>query len=286
MRYQAPAGLRRRIESALPPVRASASKLRTLLDGFAMGSVVSRSIAVKDVRHALVRGLDDFLAMPTPVIFLSLIYPVVGIVLANFSFGEGLLSLLFPLTAGFALVGPFATVGLCELSRRRELKRELGWWHAFDVIRSPSFGSITALAILLTLILLLWLEVAQAIYVANFGSLGASSITQFGRQIFTTRQGWALIIEGNAVGFLFATAVLTISFVSFPLLLDRKATAATAVLASIRVVFRNPSPAMAWGFVIAAALAIGSLPLFVRLAIVMPVLGHTSWHVYRRAVEG
>jgi uncharacterized membrane protein len=245
-----------------------------------------RSIAVKDVKHALLKGLDDFLAMPTHVVFLSLIYPVVGIVLANLAFREGLLSLLFPLTAGFALVGPFATVGLCELSRRREQQLELGWWHAFDVIRSPSFGGIAVLAILLTVIFLLWLEVAQAIYVENFGALGTSSITLFVRQIFTTEQGWALIIEGNAVGFLFATAVLTISFVSFPLLLDRKATAATAVLTSIRVVFRNPLPAMAWGFIIAAALAIGSLPLFVGLAIVMPVLGHTSWHVYRRAVEG
>jgi uncharacterized membrane protein len=120
--------------------------------------------------------------------------------------------------------------------------------------------------------------------VANFGAQEASSITHFVRQVFTTGPGWRLIVEGNAVGFLFATVVLTISFVSFPLLLDRKASAATAVLTSVRVVFRNPSSAVAWGFTIAAALLIGSLPFFVGLAIVMPVLGHANCHLYRRAV--
>ena len=134
-------------------------------------------------------------------------------------------------------MGPFAAVGLCELSRRRERQLELGWWRAFDVIKSPSFGSIVVLAILLTVIFLVWLEVAQAIYVANFGAQEASSITHFVRQVFTTGPGWRLIVEGNAVGFLFATVVLTISFVSFPLLLDRKASAATAVLTSVRVFF-------------------------------------------------
>jgi uncharacterized membrane protein len=244
-----------------------------------------RPIAVKDVKDALLRGVDDFLAMPTHVVFLSLIYPVVGIILAKVSFGQRLLPLLFPLTAGFALVGPFAAVGLCELSRRRERRLELGWWHAFDVIKSPSFVSIAALAILLTLIFLVWLEVAQAIYVVNFGALEASSITHFARQVFTTAPGWRLIIEGNAVGFLFATAVLTISFVSFPLLLDRDVPPAFAVLTSMRVVLRNPLPAAAWGSIIAAAVALGSLPFFIGLAIVMPVLGHTSWHLYRRTVE-
>jgi uncharacterized membrane protein len=245
----------------------------------------ARTIVMDDLKEALARGIDDFWAMPTHVIFLSGIYPVLGIILARVSFGYGLLPLLFPLAAGFALVAPFAATGLCELSRRRQQHLDFSWWHSFAVVKSPSFGSILALAALLMAIFLIWLEVAWALYTANFGSLETFSIADFVRQLFTTGPGWRLIIEGNAAGFLFAAAVLMITFVSFPLLLDRKASAAVAVLTSIRVVLRNPLPAAAWGSIIAAALAVASLPFFIGLAIVMPVLGHTSWHLYRRAVE-
>jgi uncharacterized membrane protein len=187
--------------------------------------------------------------MPTHVVFLSLIYPVVGIILAKVSFEQGLLLLLFPLTAGFTLIGAFAAVGLCELSRRRERQLDLGWWHAFDVLKSSSFGSIAALAILLTVIFLVWLEVAQAIYVANFGGLEASSITHFVRQVFTTGPGWRLIIEGKCrwVPVRYSGADDRLRLISAAT--NHKASAATAVLTSIRVVFRNPSSAVAWGFI-------------------------------------
>jgi uncharacterized membrane protein len=246
---------------------------------------VVRKIGMRDLREALAKGIDDFRAFPTHVIFLSIIYPVVGLALARLTLSYDFLPLLFPLAAGFALVGPFAAIGLYELSRRRELGLDVSWTHAVDVRRSPSIDSILALGALLTVIFLLWIAAAQAMYIATFGYAPAASIPDFLDKLFTTPAGWTLIIVGNGIGFLFAVVVLTISVVSFPLLIDRDAGAAVAVLTSIRAVLKNPVTMAAWGLIVAALLLVGSLPLFMGLSVVMPVLGHSTWHLYRKLVE-
>jgi uncharacterized membrane protein len=243
-----------------------------------------RKIGLADLREALAKGIDDFWAMPTHVIFLSIIYPVAGLVLARLTFSYDVLPLLFPLAAGFTLVGPFAAIGLYELSRRREQGLDASWQHAFDVLRSQSTDGIIALGVLLMVIFLLWLATAQAIYVATFGYEPAATIPHFIERLFTTRAGWTLIIVGNGVGFLFAALVLTISVVSFPLLLDREIGAAGALITSVRVVLANPVTMALWGLLVACLLALGTLPFFLGLAIVVPVLGHSTWHLYRKAV--
>ena len=243
-----------------------------------------RKIGLADLRYALARGLDDFLAMPSHAVFLCLIYPVAGFVMARLVLGYNVLPLLFPLAAGFALVGPFAAIGLYEMSRRREAGLDVSWRHALDVLRSPSIGAIAALGLLLVAIFLTWIAVAQAIYVANFGYTPAAAMSGFIQQVFTTPAGWALIVVGNGVGFLFAVLVLTLSVVSFPLLLDRDVGAATAILTSARAVMANPFSMAVWGLIVAVLLAVGSLPALIGLAVVMPVLGHATWHLYRRAV--
>jgi uncharacterized membrane protein len=244
-----------------------------------------RKIGLADIADALRRGIDDFLAIPTHAIFLCLIYPVAGLFLARLAFGYDLLPLLYPLAAGFALIGPFAAIGLYELSRRREQGLDPSWSDAFEVVRSPSFGAIAALGVLLLLIFFIWLAVAQAIYVATFGYQPAASMPEFLRNVLTTPEGWMLIVAGNGIGFLFALAVLTISVVSFPLLLDRDAGAADAMLTSMRVVRTNPLAMAAWGLIVALVLALGMLPFFLGLAVAIPVLGHSTWHLYRKAVE-
>ncbi len=243
-----------------------------------------RTIGVADLKDALARGIDDFLAMPSHAVFLCLIYPIVGLVLGRLTWGYEVLPLLFPLAAGFALIGPFAAIGLCELSRRREQGLDISWTDAFDVFHSSSAGAIAALGLLLLVLFVLWVAVAQAIYVANFGYEPAASMPDFLRQVFTTPEGWTLIVVGNGVGFLFALVALSISVVSFPLLLDRDVGAVEAALTSVRAVAANPVTMAIWGLIVAAALVIGSLPLFFGLAVVMPVLGHATWHLYRKVV--
>jgi uncharacterized membrane protein len=248
------------------------------------GPPVIRTIGVMDLKDALARGMSDFSAMPTHALFLCLIYPIVGLILARVSFGHDVLSLLFPLAAGFALLGPFVAIGFYELSRQREQGLDISWADAFDVLHSPSRDAIAALGLLLLVIFVFWIGVAEAIYIETFGHEPAASIPNFVREVFTTPAGWTLIIVGNGIGFLFALAVLIIS-VSFPLLLDRDVGAVEAVLTSVRAVAANPAPMAVWGLIVAGLLVVGSLPLFVGLAVVVPVLGHSTWHLYRKLVE-
>ena len=252
--------------------------------GVATGFVV-RKIDLSDLGDALRLGWEDFKAIPTHAVVLCLIYPVLGLVLFRMVLGHSLLPLLFPLAAGFTLIGPFAGLGLYELSRRRERGEEPSAMDAMHVLRAPSFGAILGLGMFLLVLFGTWIAAADVIYVATFGYAPAASIPDFATRVLTTPEGWTLIIVGCGVGFLFAVAALCISVVSFPLMLDRHATAIDAIRTSLRAVRMNPFTMAAWGVIVAALLAVGSLPFFVGLCVVLPVLGHASWHLYRKVVE-
>jgi len=251
----------------------------------ATAAPVIRTITLSDLQDALRLGWEDFMAVPSHAIILCVIYPVLGLVLARTVLGYSILPLLFPLAAGFAILGPFAALGLYELSYRRERGEPASAADALEVLRSPSFGAMLGLGALLLALFAVWIATAQAIYVATFGYESAAGIPDFARRVLTTSQGWWLIVVGCGVGFLFALVALCISVVSFPLMLDRHASAADAMTASIQAVARNPVPMAAWGLIVAALLVIGSLPFFLGLAIVVPLLGHATWHLYRKVIE-
>ena len=245
---------------------------------------VIRKIELSDLHDALRQGWEDFKAVPSHAINLCMIYPLLGLVLARLVLGYSVLPLLFPLAAGFALLGPFAALGLYELSRRRERGEEPSVWDALEVIRSPSLGAMLGLGTLLLALFVTWIAIAQAIYIAAFGYGAAAEIPDFIHRVLTTPQGWWLIIVGCGVGFLFALVALCISVVSFPLMLDRHAGAGDAMVTSLRAVAENPVPMAAWGLIVAVLLVLGSLPAFLGLAIVIPLLGHATWHLYRKVV--
>ncbi|THD78225.1 MAG: DUF2189 domain-containing protein [Phenylobacterium sp.] len=251
-----------------------------------VGEVVPavRKITTADLMDALRKGVADLGATRDDVVFLAVIYPVAGLVLARLAFSYDLLPMIFPLASGFALIGPLAAIGLYEVSRRREAGEEVTWGSAFSVLHSPAIGSILGVGSILLLMFFAWLAAAYGIYAATLGPAPPTSIGAFLRAVFETPAGWAMIGVGTAVGFVFAVAALAISVVSFPLLLDRDVGMGTAIATSLKAVRENPRTLGLWGLIVAGGLLLGSLPALVGLIFVMPVLGHATWHLYRKLV--
>jgi len=245
---------------------------------------VVQKISVADLREALRQGVADVAALRDDILFIGLIYPLAGLLLAAVFANADLLPMVFPLASGFALLGPVAAIGLYELSRRRERGDHVTWLDAFGVLKSPALPSIIGLGAILLALFFVWLGVAWQIYLATLGGAAPQSLMGFEQSVFTTAGGWSMIAAGFGVGFLFAAVAFVISAVSFPLLLDRDVTVRAAVGASFRVVRENFGVMVIWGLIVAFALALGSLPGLVGLIFVVPMLGHATWHLYRKLI--
>lgn len=245
---------------------------------------VVRKIATRDLWDALKRGMADVGALRDDILFIGLIYPLAGLVLARLAFSLDLLPLVFPLASGFALIGPLAAVGLYELSRQREQGTQVTWLAAFGVFRAPALLSILGLGAMLLALFFVWLGVAYQIYLLNLGGPAPQTIAAFEHAVFQTAGGQAMIAQGVGVGFLFAVVAFSVSVVSFPLLLDRDVSVWTAIATSLRAVKENVGVMLLWGLIVAGALVLGSLPALAGLILVVPVLGHATWHLYRKVV--
>lgn len=245
---------------------------------------VIRDMTTDDIRYALRRGVDDFKALRSDVIFMCLLYPLIGLCLSLFAFNATLAPFLFPMASGFALIGPIAAVGLYEMSRRREAGQPTGWGDAFALLGSPAIGPLVIMGLYLLLIFVLWMLTANLIHAATMGTGTPESLGAFISDVFGTAGGRMMMLIGITVGGLFAALVLAMSVVSIPMLLDREIGLPAAIVTSVRVTLRNPKVIGLWGLIVATGLLVGSIPLFLGLIVVMPILGHASWHLYRRAV--
>lgn len=245
---------------------------------------VVATVGMNVIAESLRAGFDDFMARPTTAIFLVVIYPFIGLLLYRFAFNAELLPLLFPIASGFALIGPLAAVGLYELSRRREQALELDGVSAFGVLTGDVMIPVLQIGLLLLAIYAAWLGSAQLIYQATMGGYAPQSLVDLLWVSITTPAGWALIVLGFGVGFLFALVVLAVGAISLPAVFDRQLSAGAAVGLSVRAFLTNTRVMLAWGFVVAVGLAIASLPAFIGLMVALPIFGHATWHLYRRLV--
>jgi uncharacterized membrane protein len=244
----------------------------------------TRVLVPGDLREALRKGWDDLAAMRSDVLFACMLYPAMGAVLLALASQGNLTHLLFPVLSGFALVGPVAALGLYELSRRREAGREVSWGAMFEVLRNPRFPRILMLSLFNAVLFMVWLLVADAIHAATLGPDRPASLMALITAALTTPAGWVMTVVGTAVGAVLAAAVLAVSAISFPLLLDRDVTLPVAVMTSVQVARENPGVMATWGLIVAGGLVLGILPLLLGLVVVLPVLGHATWHLYRAAV--
>ena len=251
----------------------------------ATAEIPIRKINGGDLGWSLRQGLADFGAMRGDILFAGVIYTLIGIAAVVMTTNGPLMPFFLPVVAGVGLLGPAAAVGFYELARRREDGQESGWPHFFDVARRPSADDIAAVVGLLVAVFALWLIAAGLLYVALFGWATPTSIAGFVSEVFTTPRGWALIVSGLVVGTIFGWIVLALSVASLPLLVDCDVTAGAAISASWRAAHANKAEMIRWGLTVAVLLVLGSIPLFVGLAFVLPWLGYATWHLYTKLID-
>ena len=246
-----------------------------------------RTIGVEDIRVALRQGWEDFQALRGDLIFIGFIYPVAVLFAILIASRLSILPLLFPLVAGSILFSPALASGFYELARRREQGLDTRWGHFLDVLRGRSAPALIDLTVVTAMLFLGWIIAAWFIFDATVGRLGPEAIAStsaFAQAVFGTAEGWWMIVIGNLVGLGFAIATLAVSVVSFPMILDKDVNWGVALRTSVRVARHNPMTVALWGLIVVGLLILGALPALVGLALVLPVLGYATWHLYTRAV--
>lgn len=246
---------------------------------------VIHPVHAADLLGVLKQGAADFEAKPTHGVFITLIYGLIAMFTALVGLGENFLLLLFPLLAGTAIIGPLAASGLYELSRRREQGLDYSWHHVFDVIHAPSRWGIAAMGLVLTILLASWLITAQLLYSAFFTGAYPETLIAMWQQLFSTSAGWKLLIVGSAIGFVYSIVVYVATIVSLPMMLHHKIGLSKAMATSVRAIQQNWRAMAAWYCIVVALVLLGSIPLFLGLAVVVPILGHATWHLYRKTIS-
>jgi len=244
---------------------------------------VVRRITTADIAEALSQGLRDFQAMPLYGLAFGALYAVGGIIIVLSLTRFGLVYLAYPLAAGFALIGPFVAIGLYEVSRRRETGQPISLGAIWSAVMSRS--EIGWMAFVTLFFFVIWMYQVRLLIALLLGlNASFSSIREFINVVLTTNDGLLFLVIGNLDGAALSLILFSLTVVSFPLLLDREVDFVTAMVTSVRAVVMSPVPMIGWAVVVVVLLIVSSIPYFLGLVVTLPVLGHATWHLYRRIV--
>lgn len=245
---------------------------------------VVRAVTQADIAEAISAGLRDFQAKPLYGMVFGGLYALGGMAIVLSVTALQMTYLAYPLAAGFALVGPFVAVGLYEVSRRLESGEALGFASIGRKVRSRP--ELAWMAFVTLFVFIIWMYQVRLLMALFFGlNTNFSSMPEFFHILFSTTQGLVFLMIGNVIGAALSVILFSLTVVSFPLLLDRDVDFVTAMITSVRAVMTSPLPLVTWALAIVALLIVSALPFFLGLLITLPVLGHTTWHLYRRLVE-
>ena len=244
---------------------------------------VVRRIAAADIAEALGQGLRDFQAVPLYGLAFGAFYAAGGIAILLCLTAFGMVYLAYPLAAGFALLGPFVAIGLYEVSRRREMGLTISIGAIWTTVRTRS--EIGWMAFVTLFVFVVWMYQVRLLIALLLGlNASFSSLHDFITVVLTTNEGLLFLAIGNAVGAALSLILFSLTVVSFPLLLDRDVDFVTAMITSVRAVVTSPMPMISWAALIVILLAVSAMPYFLGLLVTLPVLGHTTWHLYRRII--
>jgi len=245
---------------------------------------IVRAITLADVNAAWAQGIRDFRNAPVYGLAFGGLYAAGGIIIVACVTALGVGYLAYPLAAGFALIGPFAAVGLYEVSRRQEAGLALTWPAVLGALFEQRNRQLAWMGFVTLLFFVIWMYLAQLLVALFLGTRSFATLHDFLVALTTTPEGLVFLFLGNAVGALLAIVLFSITFVSFPLLLDRDLDAVTAMITSVRAVLASPGAAIGWAITIVLLLILAALPFFLGLVVALPVLGHATWHLYRKIV--
>ena len=241
-------------------------------------------VTADDITASLKAGFSDFLARPVMSGFFGLFYAVFGILFVWCLFWLGKAWMVIPAAIGFPLVAPFAAAGLYEMSRRLQKGEGFGWYEILTVMANQRKREMGWMAFVTLFILWVWFYQFRTVLVIVLQDSSFSDLDGFLNTVFFTAEGWTFLAIGTCVGAFLSAALFSVTVVAMPLLLDRDIDFITAMLTSIRVVQENPKVMLGWAAIITVTMLLSLVPAFLGLIFTLPILGHTTWHLYQRAV--
>ena len=249
----------------------------------AMPRVVALSAA--DIRECLIEGIGDFARAPRFGLFFGGIFALIGMVIVLALTRWDMPWMIYPFAIGFPLIGPFAAAGLYEVSRRLENGGPLSWNAVLSVVWAQRSRELSWMAFAMLFIFWMWMYQIRLLMALFLGRMSFATLDKFFSVVVSTPQGWLFLAVGHAVGAALALILFSITVISIPLLMDREYDFVTAMITSVKTVIASPVAMLGWGVIVTLAVIAACVPFFLGLLVVLPVLGHATWHLYRRAVQ-